>query len=364
VTAAAPRVLLVVRHAGNLRRLSRFAVDALGAEVVAARDDADVIVADAAGFTRERAAIEGARANDQPCLLVCSPREAERLVPDAWRVVDDVVMTPIRPDELRLRLERLIEGRKQALAAQRERAELKRSNVDLERFAFVAAHELVAPLAVVSGAVQTVDARFVDGADDTARQVLDAAVVGCRRMQALINDILDLSRAGRGGAGEEVDTQAVVDDVCDELREQIGTRGAVVAYDGLPVVLGDPSQLRLVFRNLLSNAIKFHRADDAPRISIDAEPSGDGWKFCVADNGRGIPPEERELVFDLFTRADRDEAVPGTGIGLAICRRIVERLGGRIWVEGREGPGAAFCFTVPTPRREGDPDSPSGSLPS
>ena len=351
--SARPRIALVVRHAGNRRRLHSWSEDTLGADVVGAVDDAsvDLILTDPAAFVEQRATIAHRRDTAQPvflpCLLVCGPRDAARLTADVWQTVDDLVVTPIRPDELRLRIERLLEHRARTVAAEGERVELQRSNVDLERFAFVAAHELVAPLAVVSGAVETVRARFA-GPDETAQAVLAAAADGCRRMRALIEDILDLSRAGRGSLDETVDTHVLVADVCEELRDSLAATGSQVVYDGLPLVAGDAAQLRLVFRNLVANALKFGRPGVPPVVEVDATRAGDGWRFCVSDNGVGIAAAERETVFDLFARSDT--TVPGSGIGLAICRRVVERLGGRIWIEGRDEPGTAFCFTLPDTR--------------
>lgn len=348
--SARPCVALVVRHAGNRRRLHSWIEETLGADVVPTIGDAsvDLIVTDPAAFMDERPAIERHRSAAGPvllpCLLVCGPREAERLTADVWQTVDDLVVTPIRPDELRLRIERMLEQRTRTLAAEGERVELQRSNVDLERFAFVAAHELVAPLAVVSGAVQTVLGRFT-GPDETAQKVLAAAVEGCRRMQTLVEDILDLSRAGRGSVDETVDTHELVADVCDELRDTLAATGSRVVYEDLPIVTGDAAQLRLVFRNLIVNALKFGRPGIPPVVEVDATRTAGAWQFCIADNGVGIAAAEREAVFDLFTRSD--PTVPGSGIGLAICRRVVERLGGRIWVEDRDGPGTAFCFTLP-----------------
>ncbi len=348
--SARPCIALLVRHAGNRTRLHGWSREALQADVIPTIADGtiDLIVTDPAGFVEERAAIEHRRSTSQPvflpCLLVCSPREAVRLTADLWRTVDDLVITPIRPDELRLRIERLLEQRARTAASEGERAELLRSNVDLERFAFVAAHELVAPLTVVSGAIQTVAAHFTRS-DEPARAVLAAAVEGCHRMQALIEDILDLSRAGSDSTDESVDTHLLVTDVCHELRDLAAETGSRVVYDGLPLVAGDTAQLRLVFRNLIANALKFGRPGVAPLVEIEATRTRDGWQFSVADNGVGIAAADRDKVFDLFTRSD--SSVPGSGIGLAICRRVIERLGGRIWIEERDGPGAAFCFTLP-----------------
>ena len=348
--AARPCIALIVRHTGNRRRLHGWIEEALRADVTAAigEEKVDVIVADPAAFVAERATIERRRSESQPvflpCLLVCGPRDAQRLTADVWQTVDDLVITPVRPDELRLRIERLLDHRSRTAAAEGERVELERSNVDLERFAFVAAHELVAPLAVVSGAVQTVRGRFV-GPDDAAQEVLAAAVEGCRRMQALIEDILDLSRAGRGSLDETVDTRELVADVCLELQDALAETGSQVVYDDLPIVAGDAAQLRLVFRNLIANALKFGRPGVPPVVEVEASRAGEDWQFCVADNGVGIAADDREAVFGLFARSH--PTIPGSGIGLAICRRVVERLGGRIWIDERDGPGTAFCFTLP-----------------
>jgi signal transduction histidine kinase len=352
--AAGPCIALLVRHAGNRGRLHSWSKETLHAEPLTTIDGAnvDLIVADPAAFVEERAAIERLRNESQPvflpCLLVCDPREAERLTAELWRTVDDLVVTPIRPDELRLRIERLLEQRRRTAATEGERAELQRSNVDLERFAFVAAHELATPLAVVSGAVQTVAAHYTRP-NETAQGVLAAALEGCQRMQALIEDILDLSRAGSANLDETVDMNLLVADVCQELRDRIRETGSRVVYDRLPLVAGDTAQLRLVFRNLIANALKFGRPEVAPIVEIEATRACDSWQFSVSDNGVGIAAADRDTVFDLFTRSDR--SIPGSGIGLAICRRVIERLGGHILIQDREGPGTTFRFTLPAGRR-------------
>jgi signal transduction histidine kinase len=344
------RIALIVRHGGNRRRLHTWSKDTFGAEIVETIDDPDVdmLMTDPAGFVDNRSAIERRRRASSPvllpCLLVCARRDAERLTTSVWQTIDDLVVTPIRPEELRLRIERLLSQRAQTAATEGERAELERSNVDLERFAFVAAHELVAPLAVVSGAIQTLDARFPTP-DRTAQAVLTAATEGCRRMQSLIEDILDLSRAGRDSLRTSVDTDALVADVCQELRDRITDTGARVHYHDLPLVAGDAAELRLVFRNLIGNALKFRRPGIAPAVEVAATRLDTGWQFRVSDNGVGIAAADRHAVFELFARSD--PSIPGSGIGLAICRRIIEQRGGRIWIEEREEPGTAFCFTLP-----------------
>ena len=237
-----------------------------------------------------------------------------------------------------------LERSRGSLAAANE--ELARSNEDLERFAAVASHDLQEPLRMVASYTELLAREYGDELDDEARELIDYAVDGARRMRDLINDLLSYSRLRtRAEQHVPVDLDDAVADALRDLRMAIDDVGAVVEVGDLPTVRGEPSQLRLLFQNLIGNAIKY-RGDERPRITVQAEPDGDGWKLEVADNGIGVPAERREEIFEPFRRLHSRSAYPGTGVGLAICRTIVERHHGRIWVEDNQPSGTVFTFTL------------------
>jgi light-regulated signal transduction histidine kinase (bacteriophytochrome) len=229
-------------------------------------------------------------------------------------------------------------------------AELVRSNLDLEQFAYVASHDLSEPLRRVSNFCQLLERQYSDQLDDRARQYIYFAVDGAKRMQALINDLLAFSRVGRTTDGfVEVDAAAVMTVVAAELREQIEGSGAEINYDELPTVWADQTLFTALLVNLVGNAIKY-RGTDPPRITISAQRSAqgsDGWLFTVSDNGIGIDPQYAERIFAIFQRLHVRDEYGGTGIGLALCRKIVEFHGGRIWLDPASAAGGAtFRFTI------------------
>ena len=225
-------------------------------------------------------------------------------------------------------------------------AELARSNAELEQFAYVASHDLQEPLRMVASYVGLLERRYRGKLDDDADDFIEFAVDGARRMQALLNGLLDLSRVGtRGREPEPTDSEAVLRDALLNLEQAIGEAGAEVSHDPMPTVLGDRIQLTQLFQNLISNAVKFN-ASRRPRVAVTARRSGSMWEFRVADNGIGIDPAHFERIFQVFQRLHTRETYAGTGIGLAVCRKIVERHGGTIWIESAKGQGATFCFTL------------------
>lgn len=247
-----------------------------------------------------------------------------------------------------LEINRDVTARRRAERGLEERAqELARSNADLEQFANVASHDLQEPLRMVASYTQLLARRYGGQLDERADRWIGYAVDGANRMQTLINDLLEYSRVGtRGGELSPVSTQAALDAALANLRIAIRESGAVVTQTPLPMVRGDGTQLGQLFQNLLGNAIKF-RAAQAPEIVVSARRDGEEWIFSVQDNGIGIAPEFAERIFIIFQRLHERERYPGTGIGLAICKRIVERHGGRIWLENAPGRGCTFFFTLP-----------------
>jgi PAS domain S-box-containing protein len=231
-------------------------------------------------------------------------------------------------------------------------AELRRSNEELQQFPFVVSHDLQEPLRMVTNYVQLLAKRYAGRLDADADEFIGYAVEGTTRMQQLIRDLLEYSRVQtRPKAARETDCEELVRRALTTLRVAIEETGAVVTYDSLPVVMADASQLEQVWQNLLSNALKF-RGPDPPRVHISAARQEREWVFAVRDNGIGIEPQFAERIFVVFQRLHSRQQYPGTGMGLAICKRIIERHGGRIWVESAPGKGATFYFTLP--EREND----------
>jgi signal transduction histidine kinase len=226
--------------------------------------------------------------------------------------------------------------------------DLVRSNRDLEQFAYVASHDLQEPLRKVTSFCQLLQRRYADQLDERANQYIEFAVDGARRMQVLINDLLTFSRVGRTTETfVDVDTHAIAERAIADLDGPITEADGRVECSRLPVVSGDPTLLLMLFRNLIGNAVKF-RGDDPPVIEIDAQPDGEGsWRFVFGDNGIGIEPEYAEKVFVIFQRLHSRDQYEGTGIGLALAKKIVEFHGGTIWLDTTRRRGTAICFTLP-----------------
>ena len=229
----------------------------------------------------------------------------------------------------------------------RQADELARSNAELQEFAYVASHDLQEPLRVISGFTQLLSDRYSGQLDETADEFISYVVDGSERMKILINDLLEYSRVGTQGRPlEPVESSSALEHALSNLRVAMSEADARVTHDRLPKVQGDINQLSQMFQNLISNAIKF-RAEHPPKIHISSVQVGESWVMSVSDNGIGIDPQYSERIFGMFKRLHGRGEYPGTGIGLAICSKIVERHMGKIWVESEPGNGSTFSFTLP-----------------
>jgi PAS domain S-box-containing protein len=246
-----------------------------------------------------------------------------------------------------------ISDRKQAQQElQRHAKELERSNAELEQFAYVASHDLQEPLRIVASYSQLLARRYQDKLDADANEFIDFIVDGASRMQGLINDLLSYSRVGsRGQEFEATDLNEVIESTLHILELGIQDNAATVTHDNMPTLMVDKSQMGQLFQNLISNAIKFH-GDSPPQIHLGVEQQAEEFVFTVRDNGIGIDPQYAERIFLVFQRLHGKKEYPGTGIGLAICKKIVERHGGRIWMESSPGEGSTFYFTIPLNAQE------------
>jgi light-regulated signal transduction histidine kinase (bacteriophytochrome) len=242
-------------------------------------------------------------------------------------------------------LEELVKERTKEIAT--VVSDLKRSNEELEQFAYVASHDLQEPLRMVSSFTQLIERRYKDKLDKDANDFINFAVDGANRMQRLINDLLDYSRVTtRGKKLGRVDVASIVGQVFANLQQRIEESHAIITQDDLPVIEADESQMVRLFQNLIENALKFRR-DAHPIVHISIHKEGAFYIFTVSDNGIGIEMQYADRIFQIFQRLNTSQNYPGTGVGLAICKRIVERHGGKIWIESEVGNGSKFFFTIP-----------------
>lgn len=224
--------------------------------------------------------------------------------------------------------------------------ELQRSNAELEQFAYIASHDLQEPLRMVASYTELLAQRYQGQLDERADKYIKYAVDGAKRMQRLVNDLLTFSRVGRNNKPPQpTDLNEVVRTVLKSLGHAIGKSGATIEFQDLPTVMADDLQIGQVFQNLIGNALKF-RAERAPHIRVAAELSTGKCLCSVADNGIGIEPQYSERIFQMFQRLHDRETYEGSGIGLAVAKKIVERHGGRIWFESEPGKGTTFFFTL------------------
>jgi PAS domain S-box-containing protein len=250
-------------------------------------------------------------------------------------------------DELEVR----VQERTAELARANE--ELASSNAELEQFAYVASHDLQEPLRMITSFTQLLVSRYRGNLDTDADEFIHFISDGAKRMSSLINDLLEYSRVGtRGRPLSPTDCSTIFELACNNLRVAIEEAGAIVTTDPLPQVMGDENQLLQLFQNLIGNAVKF-RGDQPVKVHVGVKQQKGSWLFRISDNGIGIESQHAERIFIIFQRLHSRSQYPGTGIGLAICKKIVERHGGRIWVESEPGAGATFCFFLQGIRKRG-----------
>lgn len=288
------------------------------------------------------------------CRRVAQGHFNERIVPQGPK---DIRAIAADVENMRQRIVEELESSRAATASLDEHAEeLRRSNSELEQFAYVASHDLQEPLRKVASFCQLLEKRYGDKLDDRGKEYIGFAVDGAKRMQVLINDLLTFSRVGRLNATEtDVDLNAALDTALSNLTTSIEESGAVIERPegGLPTVKGDPTLMSMLWQNLIGNAVKFRRPDAEPRIVIKTHTEADAeqphWLISVTDNGIGIAPEFSDKVFVIFQRLHGRDAYSGTGIGLALCKKIVEHHGGTIWIDNDYTGGTRFEFTLPIP---------------
>lgn len=278
-----------------------------------------------------------------------------------FNILDDFVSEMVRLEETQRATLNILEDldveKHRVERAEKELAhraqELARSNRELEQFAYVASHDLQEPLRTVYGSVSRLARQHQGKLGSDSDEMIDFALKGAERMKQLVQDLLTFSRVGTQAAPlVRVEVDAVLGKALELMVETFRQTTATITFGSLPPVLADESQLMQLFQNLIGNAIKF-RGRAPPIIEVGAEPEPPNWRFYVKDNGIGIAREDLHKLFVIFQRLHTREEYPGSGVGLAICKKIVERHGGRIWVESVAGQGSTFCFTLPmleTPR--------------
>lgn len=275
----------------------------------------------------------------------------EREVIERKRTEEEVKFHATAIEEANIKLEQEITDRKRAeQEVVRHAVELERSNSELEQFAYVASHDLQEPLRIVAGYVQLLSRRYRGRLDSDADEFIRYAVDGAARMQMLISDLLTYSRVGKVKDFAPVDCKAVFNRTIANLQKAIDENGATITENGLPTLIADASQLEHLFLNLVGNAIKY-KSELPPVVHVSAIDKKTDWLFSVRDNGIGIDQKHFDRIFVIFQRLHGKAEYPGTGIGLSICKKVVENHGGRLWVESAPGQGTNFCFTIPK-RRE------------
>jgi light-regulated signal transduction histidine kinase (bacteriophytochrome) len=288
-----------------------------------------------------------------PVLVISASDELVSVAESIKSGAEDYLFKPFDPVLLRARLSATLdrkrlrdEERMRSAELEKVTQALKRSNEDLQRFAYAASHDLQAPIRTITSYLQLLARRLGSRLSADEHEMISFATDAAKRMSTLVQDLLLYSQVStRPRTLESVDCDALLRTLVHDLKSIVEESQAEVRWDSLPNVHAEHSSLRQLLQNLVGNAIKYH-GPEAPRIRITASREGEFWVFCVWDNGLGIAPEYKQRIFEMFERLHGEE-LPGSGIGLAMCRRIVERFGGRIWVESEVGVGSRFYFTVP-----------------
>ncbi len=360
--ASNPRILVVDDEDQNLRLMEAMLIP-LDYEVSLARDGMealekvketppDVILLDVMmpkmdGFEVARRLKEDEETKIIPIVMVTALQGVEDRVKALEAGANDFLTKPVDKTELRARVSSLLQVKAYYDYMRNYQEELNRSNKELEQFAYVTSHDLREPLRMMTSFAQALEKRYKDKLDKTADEYIQFIVDGAERMQTLIDDILTYSRVTtRTLPFEPVEMEEILQTVLVNLTVAAEQAKAKITHDPLPVINADSSQMGQVIQNLIANAIKFFEGE-FPVIHISARQEGEEWVFSVKDNGIGIDPELFDRMFDLFKRLHPQDKYPGTGVGLAVTKKIVERHGGRIWVESQPGEGATFYFSIP-----------------
>ena len=258
----------------------------------------------------------------------------------------DYIFKPFMPEVLKAKVSVFVALFEKEQAFRRQAEELARANEELRRFAYVASHDLKEPLRKIGAFAQLVQTKYDAGLDEDGKRYLGLVIDGAKRMGELISDVLQYSRAGQIDP-ETIDLDRVLDKALGDLDLAVTDSKAVIEREDLPVLDVDVGRMTQVFENLLQNAIKFRAKDRPLRIRVAAREESGGWVVSVEDNGIGVDPRHHRRVFEMFERLHAASEYPGTGIGLAICKKVVEAHGGRIWLESRMGEGATFRISLP-----------------
>ena len=318
----------------------------------------DVTMPDLDGFETAALIRQRDRSRNTPIIFLTAVNKSDAFVFKGYsHGAVDYILKPFVPEILRAKVTVFVnlyrmraKLKEQADRLEKMNRELARSNAELQQFAYIASHDLREPLRKMASFADLLVMRCA-GLDGPAKQYARFIINGATRLQAMIEDLLDYSRAGRPDKpAERFESAQALAKALGDLSVALAESKAEIKQGDLPIVWGDPAQITRLFLNLVGNALKFRR-DGGASVELGAEAVGGDWRFFVRDNGIGIDPAYHEKIFGVFNRLHSRERYPGTGVGLAICRKIVEHHGGRIWVESRQGEGATFYFTLP---RRGD----------